>query len=156
MASKFKQGIFRPINENKYVGDINNIVYRSSWEKKFLQWCDARDAVLSYSSEETVVPYYFPIDQKMHRYFVDFHVKMINNKGAVEELLVEIKPHKETIKPIPPKNNNRKAVTRYNTEVTTYIKNQCKWESASKYAKERNMKFVVLTEHQLFPAKLKR
>lgn len=152
----WKQGIYKPINPNKYVGDINNIVYRSSWEKKFLQWCDSRDAVLEYSSEETIVPYYFPLDQKNHRYFVDFRIKMVNNKGEVEELLVEIKPYKETIKPVPPKNNNRKAVVRYNGEVATYIKNQCKWQNADKYAKERNMKFIVLTENQLFGKKLKK
>ena len=28
-------GIFKPFNKKKYKGNVNNIIYRSSWEKRF-------------------------------------------------------------------------------------------------------------------------
>jgi hypothetical protein len=60
--SKWHQGKFHPQNPNKYLGDPNNIVYRSSWELHFLQWCDRNDNVLEYASEEFSIPYVSPVD----------------------------------------------------------------------------------------------
>ena len=37
---KVKQGYFTPQNPDKYKGDITKIIYRSSWELKFLVYCD--------------------------------------------------------------------------------------------------------------------
>lgn len=154
-GKNFRQGIFKPTNPQKYRGDVNNICYRSSWELRFCKYCDTQSNILEWSSEETVVPYYFPIDQKNHRYFVDFWITMVDVNKNVVKLLVEIKPSSEVAKPKQPKNNNRKAVARYNYEVETWIKNQCKWKAAASYADSQGMKFLVLTEHELFPRKLK-
>lgn len=35
-----------PKNPEKYVGDVNNIISRSSWETKFMNWCDQNPAVI--------------------------------------------------------------------------------------------------------------
>lgn len=155
MAGKFKQGVYSVINESKYEGNASNVVYRSSWEKRTMIYLDSTPNVLQWSSEEVVVIYYNPTDQKYHRYFLDFKAK-INTPSGIKTLLIEIKPEAETVKPIPPKRNTRKAHSSYQTAIETYIKNQCKWEAASKYAKDRGWEFIVLTERQLFPTKLKR
>ena len=52
--------------------------------------------VVEWASEEIVIPYRYPIDGKMHRYFPDFYVK--TSKG--EKFLIEVKPKTQ---PKPPK-----------------------------------------------------
>ena len=151
---KFKQGKYTVKNPHKYIGDINNVIYRSSWELRFLKWCDTREQVVSFSSEEIVVPYLYECDNKVHRYFPDFLV-VLKQGEKTETLLVEIKPHAQCLKPIPPKTNNRKAHARYSSEIETYIKNQNKWRHADEYAKQRGWRFVILTERHLFNKVLK-
>ena len=61
-------------NASKYKGDANNIIYRSLWEKAVFQWCDKNPKVKQWSSEEIVIPYYYEVDKKYHRYFVDVKI----------------------------------------------------------------------------------
>lgn len=148
----FQQGKFSPQNPSKYVGDLKKIVFRSSWERKFMNWCDLNDSVLSWTSEGLVIDYYSPIDQRNRRYFVDFVVRMVNSDGIEEDVIVEIKPEKETI---PPKRGNKKEST-YLKECYTWSVNSSKWAAAQKFAKERNMKFLILNEHHLGVARSKK
>ena len=74
------QGKYRVSNPNKYKGDVNNIIYRSLWEAKCFGWCDKNPNVKSWSSEETVIPYYYDIDKKFHKYFIDLKIKMKDGK----------------------------------------------------------------------------
>jgi len=152
----YKQGIYNPVHPEKYIGDFTKIVYRSSWELRFLKWCDSRENVISYSSEETIVPYYSPLDQKNHRYFVDFLINMKHVDGTVKTLLIEIKPAAEISKPKQPKTNNRKSQARYTAAISTYITNQCKWEAATMYASTRGWQFIVMDEYSLGIAKRKK
>ena len=41
-------------NPQKYAGDSTQIVYRSSYELRFMKWCDFNDSVLQWGSEEIV------------------------------------------------------------------------------------------------------
>ena len=100
------RGKYKPINPQKYIGDVNNIIYRSLWERKFMLFCDKTDSVLKWSSEEIIIPYYFHIDKKVHKYFVDFVVQMKTKSGEVKTYLIEIKPEKQTKQP--EKNKNQK------------------------------------------------
>lgn len=75
------KGRYKPKHPQKYKGDPSNIIYRSSWELKFMKWCDMRPDVLEWQSEEFFIPYKHPIDGKMHRYFPDFYVKVRTKKG---------------------------------------------------------------------------
>ena len=50
--NKYKQGFYYPKNPNKYVGDVDNIVYRSSWELRVFKWMDDNPSVLEWASEE--------------------------------------------------------------------------------------------------------
>ena len=143
--AKYHQGIYKPINKEKYKGDITNIVWRSSWEFKFLRWCDMNPAVLEYSSEETIIPYICAPDGKLRRYFVDFRIKVKTSTGEIRTYLVEVKPYKQTL---PPQESKRKT-RRYLEESYTYLKNQSKWEAARQYCADRGWKFVVITEKEL-------
>ena len=66
-------------NKDKYNGDFDNVVYRSLWEKSVFSWCDANPKVKKWSSEEVVVPYYYEVDKKYHRYFVDMKITYDDN-----------------------------------------------------------------------------
>ena len=139
------QGIFRPKNPQKYIGDSNNIVYRSSWECRVMNWFDQNDDIVSWASEELIVPYKSPIDNRFHRYFPDFIVKVKTRDGTMKTLMIEVKPKKQTIPPEP-----RKRVTKqYVTEVTTYGVNQAKWKAAHEYCLDRGWEFKIMTEEHL-------
>lgn len=146
MARRYKQGFFQPLNPKKYAGDPSQIVFRSGWELKFMNWCDRNPSVLKWASEELVIPYWSRADGKERRYFVDFIVQQETKDGGVETLLVEIKPDSQTKVP---KNRKGKKVGILTEETYTYMVNQDKWEAASEYARKRGMRFVVLTEYEL-------
>ena len=55
-------GRFTPSNPQKYIGDPNNIIYRSSWECKVMNWLDKNPDILSWASEELIIPYISPVD----------------------------------------------------------------------------------------------
>lgn len=145
MARNYHQGKFTPKNPEKYVGDVTNIIYRSSWELKFIKWCDSNPAVIKYASEELVIPYLSPVDQKIHRYFVDFVIMVKTRSGDIKKYAVEIKPEAQTI---PPK--QRKQTKKYLTEMSTYMVNQAKWKAADEFCKTKGLEFIVLTEKHLF------
>jgi len=63
---KYHQGIFNPKNPNKYKGNPNNIVYRSSWELKFMRYCDLNEKILEWGSEEFFIPYLDPTTNKVY------------------------------------------------------------------------------------------
>jgi hypothetical protein len=137
-------GLYKAKNVSKYKGDHTNIIYRSLWEKAVFQWCDKNPKVKGWSSEEIVVPYYYDVDKKYHKYYVD--VKIVFEDKT---LLVEIKPEKETVPPV-----GAKRTKRYITEGLTYVKNMNKWEAADSYAKDRGWEFQVWTEKTLQEMKL--
>ncbi len=135
------KGKFRPKNPSKYHGDTNDIVYRSLWERNTFRWCDERPEVETWTSESVVIPYYCPTDRKMHRYYVDLLIRFTNGTT----ILVEIKPHKQTIEPTPPQKRTR----RYIAECYTWAKNQAKWDAAEEWAKDRGIEFHIWTEKSL-------
>ena len=118
---------------------------RSSWETKFAIWCDNNSAVIKWHSEETIVPYISPIDNRPHRYFIDFRVKIKDLNGNIKEYLVEIKPAIQTKPPVPPS----RRTPRFLKEVQTWGVNEAKWKAATRYAKDRGLEFIILTEHEL-------
>ena len=109
-------------HKSKYKGDVDNVVYRSMWERHCFYWCDHNPNIKSWSSEETVIPYFYDVDKRYHRYFMD--LKITYKDGRT--ILVEIKPEKEIQ---PPKKPDRSK--RYIRESLTYVKNMNKWEAAN-------------------------
>lgn len=141
----FHKRMYKPINPLKYAGDHTNIVMRSSWETKFAIWCDKNPSVVKWSSEETIVPYISPVDNRAHRYFIDFKIQVYTNEGKLKTYLVEIKPDIQTR---PPKAPTRKT-KQYIKEVMTWGVNDAKWKAATTYAKDRGWEFIILTENHL-------
>jgi len=138
-------GKFTPKNPQKYVGDYTNIIYRSSWEARVMTWLDKEPSIVSWASEELIVPYISPVDGKKHRYFPDFLVKVRNKDGQLKTMLIEIKPKKQAMEPV-----KRKRVTKqYIQEVVTYGINQAKWKAATEYCLDRGWAFKVITEDDL-------
>ena len=141
----FHKRKYKPIHPEKYIGDPTNIVMRSSWETKFALWCDKNSSVLSWNSEETVVPYVSPVDNRAHRYFIDFKIKIQTKDGSIKTYLVEVKPDAQTRPPVPPSRKTR----RYIQEVMTWGVNEAKWKAATTYANDRQWDFIILTEYHL-------
>lgn len=139
------QGQFKLKNPSKYLGDAQNIVYRSSWEFSVMMWCDSNPSVVSWSSEELVIPYLCPTDGGYHRYFIDFTITFKDNK----RLWIELKPDKYTRPPEQSKKSTRAAKKRYITEVYQYVKNQAKWKAAAHAARAQGASFQVWTEKSL-------
>lgn len=110
-----------------------------------MKWCDYNPSVLEWGSETIIIPYKSPVDNKVHRYFVDFYVKVKDREGKITKYLVEIKPEKYTKPPDIPQRKTR----RFLEEVFTYGTNQAKWKAANEFCKDRGMKFLVLTEADL-------
>ncbi len=139
------QGIFKPAHPEKYKGDVRNIVYRSSYELKYLMELDRDPSVIRYSSEETIIWYLSPLDKRKHRYFVDFFVeRKVGDK--VVGYLIEIKPSHQTSAPVM---TDKKKKRTYLREVATFVVNEAKWEAARQYAEKRGWEFQVLTEREL-------
>jgi hypothetical protein len=139
---KTYKGKYKPVNIEKYIGNANDIVYRSGWERYVCKWCDSNSKVVAWSSETVIVPYVCGTDNRVHRYFVDFLVKFEDGKT----ILVEVKPKIQTIVPV---NKPGKKKRVYINEATTYVKNMSKWEAATEYAKDRGFVFQIWTEDTL-------
>ena len=138
------KGRFKPKQSKKYIGNPTKIVYRSLLEKRFMLYCDKTDDILEWGSEEVIVPYRWTFDNRMHRYFVDFIVKLKNKDGIVETLLIEVKPKRQCS---PPKKKSK----RYLSEMKTYSKNADKWKAATEYAENKGWKFIIITDETLSP-----
>lgn len=136
---KYYSGRFFPKHPEKYVGDANNIIFRSSWELKLMKWLDENPNILKYSSEELIIPYISPVDGERHRYFPDFLIEYIDKKGDIKRAVLEVKPQAQTV---PPKRKTKEAVIRYAI-------NQSKWAAAEKFAERNNMQFLLITEQHL-------
>ena len=139
------KGKYRPKNRQKYKGDVGEVVYRSLWELKFMKYCDLNSKILKWSSEEIIIPYKSPVDNRIHRYFPDFYVKYKDVKGRIREKVVEIKPAKQVKEPKMQKRRTKK----YVSEVYTYATNQAKWEAAQDFCNDRKWEFQILTEKEL-------
>ena len=139
------KGHYKPRNPKKYKGDPSNIIYRSSWERMFMVYCDNNPNVLEWSSEEVVIPYRSPLDGRLHRYYPDFLIKVRTARGATDTILIEVKPYAQTQ---PPTIRSRKT-RKYINEVTTFGINSSKWKFASEYCKDRGWKFQIITEKEL-------
>ena len=144
MAESIKSK-YKPEYPKKYKGDPNNIICRSSWERRFCRWCDLNESIISWGSEEFWIPYVSPVDNRVHRYFPDFIIKVKEQTGDIKTYIIEVKPKKQTI---PPKQKSR--VTKsFLHEAKTYAVNQAKWKAADEFCKDRMIQFKVITEDEL-------
>lgn len=146
--AKYKQGVFKPLHPEKYKGDLkkNPPVFRSSWELTFMSKMDKHPDVVQWSSEGVVIPYKSPLDNKYHRYFVDFYVKLKDKDGNIKEMIIEVKPKNQVKEPVRRKNQQDRTFIR---EVMTWGINQAKWDAARAAAKNKGWSFEIFTEDHL-------
>ena len=111
-----------------------------------MNYCDTREEILSWQSEEKAILYYDPIARKNRRYFPDFLIKYKRSDGIIVEEVIEIKPKKQVEGP--PVNPKRRTQS-WKREVMTYVTNRAKWEAASSWAEDRGMNFRLLTENDV-------
>ena len=142
MRKKWRQGIFTPKNQDKFIG--SKAVYRSGLELKFFRFCDDNPNVLEWGSENIIVPYISPLDNRAHRYYVDNYIA-IKEGSEVVKYLVEIKPSKQT-KPPTTKYRKRQHLI---YEQKQYVINQAKWKAAKEFCKKKGFTFIILTEKEL-------
>ena len=106
---------------------------------------DENPTVIGWSNEEIVIPYVSPVDERLHRYFPDFFVRVKNKQGVVESMILEVKPKSQS----KPPEKKSKITRRYINEVMTWGVNEAKWKAAIEYCKDRQWTFKVITEEHL-------
>jgi len=137
------KGIYKPSYPKKYKGDQRNIIYRSLWERKFMNYCDLNENILEWASEEFFIPYHDPTTNRVRRYFPDFFIKYKDKTGDIRRSVIEVKPMRETLEPKATKGKSRKTMI---NESMTYVKNQAKWKAAREFCEDRKLEFKIMTE----------
>lgn len=139
---KYKQGIFVPQNQDKFIG--TKAIYRSGLELKFFRFCDLNTNVIKWGSENVVVPYLSPIDNKVHKYYVD-NLVFIKEGDTIKKYLIEIKPDAQTRPPTI--KYKKKAHLIYANK--QYAVNKAKWIHAEKFCDKHGLEFKIITEKDL-------
>jgi hypothetical protein len=132
------KGVYTVQNRKKYIAQKPPI-FRSGWEASYMRHCDLNPKIVKWGSECVKIPYYDPTLQKNRNYIMDFIV--IYETGRVE--LIEVKPHKQTIKPRITKKKSKKTIIH---ESQTYDTNLAKWEAAREFCRKRDYDFRIITE----------
>lgn len=154
-----KKGLYKPKNPEKYVGALDDCMYMSSWELKFMIYCDNRSEILKWGSECFHIPYVMErkdpksgaIKKSNHKYWPDFYMEVIDpsSESGVKKFVIEVKPFKETIQPVAPKRFSTKAMKNFEYAIISYQKNMYKWSKAKEFCDMRGMEFKIITEKEL-------
>ena len=140
------KGKYYPRYPKKYKGNPQNIIYRSLWERKFMNYCDLNENILEWASEEFWIPYLDPTTNRVRRYFPDFFIKYKDKDSNIRRSVIEVKPMRETLEPKATKGKSRKTMI---NESMTYVKNQAKWKAAKEFCADRKLEFKIMTEKEL-------
>lgn len=152
-SDKYVNGKYNPSNPQKYIGDIKGIIFRSSWELRFCQYCDLNASIIKWSSEPITIDFWNPIDKKMHKYHPDYYIKVLQKDGSIVDWIIEIKPKKQYAldqKPTLTGKITEKKLKSYNEKMATWIVNRCKFEAATKYAESMGYRFGAVDETFVF------
>lgn len=145
--NSWKQGKYTVLNPDKYLGDPDNVVFRSSWEEEAFRILDTNPNIIGWASEEIAIPYAKPLpngEYMRSNYFPDLFIVKRERDGKITRQLIEIKPHKQT-KPSRARKPTVKLQEQYE-----YMVNQHKWAAAEQWCKQYGIIFSVVTEKQLF------
>lgn len=146
MATTFSKGLYKLRHLEKYKGDPNKIVYRSSWELDFCKFLDNNPNITEWISEPFGIPYFNEIDKKVHKYYPDFLICYINKSGQHIKELIEIKPKTQTLAP---KIKGKKKSTQL-YEQLQFMQNTCKWKAAQQFCNKQGIIFRIITEDTMF------
>lgn len=146
MSTRGYKGPFTPKNPQKYIGDPTKITYRSLLERSCMVKFDTQPNIVRWASEEVVIKYVSPIDNRVHRYFVDFYVEYYDANGNLIKELIEVKPYSQIKEPVKRKRQRHET---YAIAVATYQINRAKWAAAQKFCEGTDVTFKLLTEKQI-------
>ena len=140
MPTKFHQGIYQPINVNKYVGkNVNRIIFRSSYENSVMRFLDNHPAVQYWASESYKIPYVNPLTGKKTFYIPDFFIVYDDSQGKRHVEIVEVKPSTQIVE---------NAKTSYDKAQAAI--NEAKWKAARYWCKQKGISFRVITENEIY------
>lgn len=166
--SKTKQGYYRVKNVEKYIGDINLIIYRSSWEMALCKWCDVSPSVLRWSSEPIKIPYADrvskleeckklgldpnnPRNWVTKNYHIDFWIEINKGGDKPEKWFIEVKPKYKLKKPqLVLKTASLKEQRKFNNAAKEYLINEAKFAAINDWAKKNDAKFYIFTEDVMY------
>jgi hypothetical protein len=150
------KGQFYPKNPTKYLGgNINEIIYRSSWEHTAMRFFDEHPNVIGWMSEAlpsnhvkkglSGIPYENPFTKRWSFYIPDFFVIYMDKHGKQHAEVIEVKPLDE----VPP------AISGFRGKVSRLkqgrqIINAAKYEAALKYCAKHGFFFRLCTEKDMF------
>ena len=136
------------MNKSKYLGDFENVFFRSSWEYKLYYYLDNESRVLKWNVEGVTIPYEIQENNKWttNRYFPDAYAEIKKLDGTISKTVLEIKPYAETIPPVYPKRQTAKSLENHEYRMKMFLKNLAKWKTAKEYCNRRGIDFFVLTE----------
>jgi len=165
--AKSRQGYYRLVNKEKYIGDPNLIIFRSSWEFSFCKFLDMSKSVKRWSSEPVSIPYYDrvskleecaklgldpnnPSNWEVKNYNTDFWYEVDNGMDKLEKVFVEIKPSYKLKKPTPPpKDAPLKEQRIFVRAAKEYLINEAKFAALKEWAERNGAKFYVFDENIL-------
>lgn len=152
--SPHDQGYYSVINPNKYIGDINKVIYRSSYERIFYHSLDIDPNVIYWCVEpqELRIRYFNPTKRKWSHYYPDaFCLKKIGDKEM--KCLIEIKPKSKLVKPKQPKDlSDNKKKAQYIRKMNEYNVIDAKRKASVEYCKLKGMQYVFITERTVKPS----
>jgi|AntAceMinimDraft_7_1070363.scaffolds.fasta_scaffold02836_4 spermidine synthase len=147
---RYMSGKYKVKNKEKYIGDLSEVIFRSSYERKFMVFCDLDPSVLKWSSEPYSIPYLDTLTDKTRNYFVDFYAKIKKPSGETQDYIVEVKPRKKLNKPLKPNRESLNKLKNYNAAMHEYLTNLSKFSAAKSYALKIGYKFIIVTEKELY------
>jgi hypothetical protein len=138
--TKFAKSRFEIKHPEKYIGKKTPLA-RSSWEFVFMRTLDEHPGVEKWASESIQIPYQDPLTGRHTIYVPDFFIVYNDKNGKKHAEVVEVKPANHTLR-------EKLGNNQYNKE--QYVKNLAKWEAATAWCKQKNIKFRVVNESDLF------
>lgn len=105
-----------------------------------MKFFDSRSDVIRWGSEEIIIPYLSPADNRVHRYFPDFFIEYKDKDGNTIKEIVEVKPLHESEEKFAKSERSKEALA----------VNTAKWKAASLFCAAQGMIFRVLTEKSIF------
>ena len=132
---RYHQGVIDPKHTKKYYSSVMDqpIIYRSGLELQFIQYCENNIKVAKWASEPIEIKYFNRLKNKEARYYPDYVIEHVSG----DRVIVEIKPGNQCKKP---------DATDSQWLKEAWVTNMDKWTAAKKFAEDRGMKFIIVTE----------
>lgn len=146
--SRHNEGYYRCKNPDKYHGDKNKIIYRSSYELAIYTEFDLDPKVLKWSAEppQLMIRYTYRVTGRQHSYYPDVYVEKLTKDNTIEKYVIEIKPMAFLKKPKQPTSKDRRKNIAYKKRLAHWLKIMDKKIAAEAYCRKRGLKYIFLTE----------